>query len=97
MEKKYLPIGSVVRLKDGNKRLMITGFLQYEDNEEGEKTIWDYCGCLYPEGVIASTDNYLFNHSQIEEINYLGLVNDEEKEFKEKLSQALEEYNNQNN
>ena len=25
MEEKYLPIGSVVKLKDGEKRLMITG------------------------------------------------------------------------
>lgn len=97
MEEKYLPIGSVVKLKDGEKNLMITGFLQYEDNKDEKKEIYDYCGCLYPEGIITSTDNYLFNHSQIEEIAHVGLVNDEEKEFKNKLTEALKQFNSQNN
>ena len=48
MEEKFLPIGSVVKLKDGQKRLMITGFLPIEQNEKGEKNVWDYSGCLYP-------------------------------------------------
>ena len=37
MEGRFLPIGSVVRLKEGKKRLMITGFLPIEQNEKGEK------------------------------------------------------------
>ena len=44
MEGKFLPIGSVVRLKDGQKRLMITGFLQMEQGENGQKNI---CCLLY--------------------------------------------------
>ena len=47
MEGKFLPIGSVVRLKDGQKRLMITGFLQMEQGENGQKNIWDYSCLLY--------------------------------------------------
>ena len=47
---KYLPIGSVVILKNGRKRLMITGYAQV-DLEKKDK-IYDYCSCLYPEGVI---------------------------------------------
>jgi len=39
MEGKFLPIGSVVRLKDGQKRLMITGFLQMEQGENGQKNL----------------------------------------------------------
>lgn len=94
MEEKYLPIGSVVKLKDGEKNLMITGFLQYEDNKDGKKEIYDYCGCLYPEGIITSTDNYLFNHSQIEEVHFIGLVDEEEEQFKQKLNKAIEELGN---
>ena len=52
MEEKLLPIGSVVKLKNGQKRLMITGFLQMEQDEKGQKNIWDYSGCLYPEGML---------------------------------------------
>ena len=39
MEEKLLPIGSVVKLKNGQKRLMITGFLQMEQDEKGQKNI----------------------------------------------------------
>ncbi len=91
MEKKYLPIGSVVRLKEGTKRLMITGFLPIENEEKEDRKVWDYCGCLYPEGVLVSTDNYLFDHSQIEEVHFLGLIDEEEEEFKNKLNEAIEQ------
>lgn len=94
MEKRFLPIGSVVKLKEGTKRLMITGFLPIEQNEKGEKNVWDYNGCLYPEGIITSTNNYLFNHSQIEEIHFIGLVDEEEENFKKKLDEAIEKLGN---
>ena len=62
MEEKLLPIGSVVKLKNGQKRLMITGFLQMEQDEKGQKNIWDYSGCLYPEGMLTSEANYAFTN-----------------------------------
>ena len=91
MEDKFLPIGSVIKLKNGTKRLMITGFLQMEQDENGKNNIWDYCGYLYPEGILTSEANYVFNHSQIEKIFFLGLVDEEENEFKKKLNKAIEE------
>ena len=94
MEEKFLPIGSVVKLKGGQKRLMITGFLQMEQEEDGQKSVWDYIGCLYPEGMITSEINYLFNHSQIEEVYFIGLVDEEEKEFKKKLVEVAETIEN---
>ncbi len=94
MEEKLLPIGSVVKLKNGQKRLMITGFLQMEQDEKGQKNIWDYSGCLYPEGMLTSEANYVFNHSQIEEVHFIGLVDEEEEEFKKKLKEAIEKLEN---
>ena len=44
---KYLPIGSVVRLVNGTKKIMIFGRLQIQASS-GQK--WDYVACLYPEG-----------------------------------------------
>ncbi len=44
----YLPIGSVVTLKDGGRPLMITGRSQ---RNAADNTLWDYSACLYPEGV----------------------------------------------
>ena len=90
MEKKekFLPIGTVVMLKNGSKRVMITGFCAVEN---GKKTkIWDYSGCIYPEGFLDSSKTCLFDHEQIEKIYHIGLEYDEEeKAFKEKLNELV--------
>ena len=66
MKGKYLPIGTVVRLKSGTKRMMIIGFMATVSKEDS--TIYDYIGCLYPEGFISADNLLLFQHEQVEEI-----------------------------
>ena len=58
---KYLLISTIVLLKNAQKKIMITGFI-VRGKETGTK-VYDYCGCLYPEGVIASDKNLLFDHN----------------------------------
>lgn len=41
--KEYLPLGSVITLKNGSKRLMIVGRLQ---NQIGSNDIYDYAAVL---------------------------------------------------
>lgn len=84
---KFLPIGTVVLLKNAKKRLMITGFCAYD--EEKKDKAYDYTGCLYPEGIISSKQMALFNHSQIDKIYFLGYSDQEEKQFKQKLNIEL--------
>ena len=84
---KFLPLGTVVMLKGASKRLMITGFCTMAAEEEG--VMYDYAGCMYPEGFISSDQTALFNHDQIEKVYHLGLVDQEEKDFKIKLNQLL--------
>ena len=86
---KYLPIGTVVLLKGADKRVMITGFACESSNQKGQT--FDYSGCLYPEGIINSNQNMLFNHNQIETIYFIGYNDEEERQFKEKLKQVLNE------
>lgn len=88
---KYLPVGTVVMLKGGKKRAMITGFCSISDEDKSK--LFDYSGCLYPEGVISSNQTLLFDHEQIEKVYHLGLVDEEEKQFKEKLNNMLEKIN----
>lgn len=87
-EEKYLPIGTVVLLKEAQKRVMIIGFCGIA--EENKNKVFDYIGCLYPEGLVSSNQTLLFDHSQIEKIFYKGLIDEEEKKFKSKLSELLE-------
>lgn len=71
----YLPIGSVVLLKEGKKRVMVYGrkLKSRDDNKE-----YDYIGCLYPEGYLASDDVILFNHNQIQLVYFIGFQDLEE-------------------
>lgn len=88
MNKEFLPIGSVCLLKGAKKKVMITGFC-VKGNETGDR-VFDYLACVYPEGVISSDQNLLFDHEQIDQIFFKGFVNEEETQFKEKLNDALE-------
>ena len=89
---KYLPIGSVVLLKNAEKRIMITGFAA-TGKESGDK-VFDYIGCLYPEGVISSEANLLFDHDNIDKIFYIGYVDNEWKELEPNIKKAVNELEN---
>ena len=85
-----LPIGSVVLLKESNKRLMIIGVCQQEQSAENDLRIWDYVGSLYPEGYLGPDKTYLFNGNQIERIFALGYQDQEQFAFKIKADAALD-------
>ena len=85
--KKYLTIGTVVLLKNGKKRIMITGFCVIP--EEDKNKMFDYTGVLFPEGAIDSKQGLMFDHNQIDKIYHLGLSDEEEKQFKEKLDEVI--------
>ncbi len=88
IREKYLPIGTVVMLKGGSKRVMITGFCAVSADDKLK--VYDYSGCMYPEGFLSSTQTCLFNHEQIEKVHHLGLADDEEeKSFKAKLNELV--------
>lgn len=76
---KYLPLGSVVSINKATKRVMIIGY-RIVSIETGDK-IWDYVGAVYPEGLISSKFNLLFNHSDISRIYAIGYSDEEQKEY----------------
>lgn len=76
--KELLPVGSVVLLKDATKKLVIIGVLQVNPNEN---KIYDYLAVPYPEGYIGSNNNFLFNHSDINDVIFCGYTNPERDVF----------------
>lgn len=76
--KELLPIGSVVLLKGATKKLVIIGVLQVNPSEE--KT-YDYLAVPYPEGYIGSDHNFLFQHSDINDVIFCGYTNPEREVF----------------
>ena len=102
MPEKFLPIGTVVLLKGGKKELMIMSYCitpsgdVYDKNgkvEVGEDAMFDYGGCVYPEGMLTSDQLFAFNHDQIEKICYMVYVTDKQKEISKILVGGIEERN----
>lgn len=83
-----LPIGSIVRLKDSEKRMMVFGIAQTGATDEGEVTA-DYIGVPYPEGNMGIQYQYLFDHEDIDEIVYRGFEDDARDAFLEQLAQVF--------
>ncbi len=88
MFERTLPIGSVVLLKGANKRLMIIGYCKYKAGDD--ETVYDYAGCIYPEGFMSPETTALFNHEQIDKIFALGYQNQQRFEFEPKLQEAID-------
>lgn len=82
--KEYLPIGTVVVLNKGEKKLMIYGRKQINIKDNVE---YDYVSCLYPEGNINKDYMFLFNNEDIKEVIFRGYSNSEEEEFLDKLNE----------
>lgn len=88
MYKDLLPIGSIVLLKGGERKLMICGrIVSGGENDE----IFDYVGCIYPEGVIDSSNMLFFNRDTIKEKYFIGFQDKEEMDFREKFLDQLGE------
>ena len=71
----YLPIGSVVTLKDGGRPLMITGRNQ---TTAADNTFWDYSACLYPEGVMDGDYSIFFQAENMDTVLFVGWVTNAE-------------------
>lgn len=92
--KNLLPIGSVVRLKEATKSLVIIGTQQID--EDGQE--YDYISCIYPEGYIDSETFFLFAHEDIETVEFVGYINAESQTYNQllKLEELKEEYGLEN-
>ena len=97
---RFLPIGTIVLLKGGKRELMINSYCIVPGGEAFDKhgkvdvagEVFDYGGCIYPEGMITSDQLFAFNHGQIEKICYMGYETDNQKKLSEGLNAARKLY-----
>ena len=92
--KDMLPVGSVVLLKNGNIRIMITGYFPIVEDEH---SYYDYCGILYPEGLIDLKTLGFFNRESIEKVFSLGYIDDGVNDFMKFLKEKDKEISNDSN
>ncbi len=89
MKEKFLPVGSIVLLKGATKRVMVAGYLAIDN--QNRDIVYDYSGCMYPEGFLGSDQTLLFNHDQIDKIYFDGFQDEEQDSFLKKLKDISEE------
>lgn len=89
MENKYLPIGTVCTLKNNNKKIMIISYFSLEYN--GNVKMYDYKGCVYPEGLLLPSQALSFNHDDIENIEYIGYKNEQYEVLNNTLNRGEQE------
>ena len=81
--RELLPIGSVVLLKEGAKKVMVFGVKQTDKATNEEH---DYIGVVYPEGNLGEELQFFFEHDSIAEVFFRGYEDDERKAFIDRLS-----------
>ncbi len=72
-DRELLPIGTVVRVKDGSQSLMITTLFPVTE-KDGQKGYFDFGAVPLPLGVVGQ-DLVFFNKEDIDEVLFLGYVN----------------------
>ena len=77
----YLPLGTVVILKNTLKKVMIVGISQVRNLDTIQE--YDYVGVIYPLGVIGERSFIFFNNSDINDLLFQGYSNPEWEEFLE--------------
>lgn len=87
---EILPLGSIVLLHGGNKKVMICGRIQ-EDKKTGR--IYDYAACYYPEGILNPNELFLFQHEDIQHVEFVGLQDHDESAFCAFMEEKLKEMN----
>ena len=66
---------------------MVIGFCQAKPEDTSK--VYDYCGCLYPEGYLDAEKIYLFNHGQIEKVYSVGYMDEEQFQVSDRVLDAL--------
>lgn len=85
-EKHYLPVGSVVGLKNDSRRLLIVGRQLYSETNE---VIRDFAALEYPNGFVSAKEKFiLFDRGEIEVVYHYGYVDDKELELDQLLHDA---------
>ncbi len=84
-----LELGSIIYLKDGVEKVMILNRGSIIE-ENGERLIYDYAGCLYPVGLVVESILH-FNEENIDKVVFRGYHDEAEDRFQELYKEWMKE------
>ena len=88
--KKLLPLGSVVYLKEGNKKVVIIARGLVAKNGDGY-IYFDYGGVPYPEGLVDEKMAY-FQHDAVTKVVFEGYTDLDDEATVEKINLFVEKH-----
>lgn len=98
MVKELFPLGTVVKMKNTEKLMMICGYASVTAARPGY--IYDYSGFAYPEGYVDMNKVYQFNNEDVEGLVAMGYQDIETNLYvravEERLQQLREEQQSDN-
>lgn len=77
--RKYLPIGTIVKLKNVDKLTIIAGYFPRGEANNGH--VWDYSAFPYPEGIIDNEKIVQFDNEAIEKVVVMGYQDELQMQF----------------
>ena len=86
-----LPLGSVVKLKNLEKDIMIAGQYPVSISQDGIPLIYGYVGVSLPVGIMGEESIY-FNSEDIENIVFLGYESDVTSDFIDDMQEWFAKY-----
>ena len=84
---EFLPLGSLVLLNGGKKKIMIIS-RAIAMKLNGENVYFEYGGCTYPEGLLGDAVAY-FNNDDIAEVLVRGFTDAEDGKMVDNLNLAI--------
>ena len=88
--KDLLPIGSVVLLQEGVRKIMIIGLMPVKRKDDGSTIMYDYLGVPYPEGYVGEGSCLLFMHDKIQNVYFTGFEDMERELFVKTVEKVTE-------
>ena len=85
---EFLPLGTVLRLKNAEKRIMVIGYRPYDYHDINR--YGDYSAVLYPEGLLSSEKIIIFDDDDIDHIYEYGSLDPESREFIHQVKKETE-------
>ena len=84
MNNELLPIGSVIKVKNIEKKAFIVGFLGIDSDKPDKK--YDYICYTYPEGFMNRNFTILLDKEDIESVCFKGYITSESKELNQQIT-----------
>ena len=93
MNNRILPLGSVVKLNNGDETELLIVVRAALVKENGTEVYYDYGAVLIPQGLLSAEEVYFFNKENIKEVVFRGYENFNEQIYADTYDEMIKSTN----